>query len=243
MFSIAKKDFVYFFQDIIGFLIILFFSISSSIPLFILKGNYNILNSGFGDLQIFFSLLPWLLLVLIPSLCMRSFSEENKNGTLTLLLTHPIPLFKIVLGKFIGIFCIFLCILLPTGIYAIIIESLLKEDSVFDWGSALGAYMGLIFLSSVFISISIWASSLFKNQISAFILGVCSCLFFFYGWEELVAFSKSVIVYKTIKPIGIYHHYQNISKGVFSMQDFIYFVGITYFFLLLTKIKLEKRKK
>ena len=103
MWSITKKELGVFFSSAIAFLVIGLFLIINSLILWIFDSEFNIPNSGFGDLNLFFDLVPWLLIFLIPALCMRSFSDEIRTGTIEILLTKPIPTHQIILGKFFGV--------------------------------------------------------------------------------------------------------------------------------------------
>ena len=97
MWALVKRERHVFFSTPVGYLTLAFFLTLSTLFLWFLDTDFNILNSGFADLNSFFVLSPWLLMFLIPALCMRSFSEEKRLGTLELLLTKPLSLWQIVL--------------------------------------------------------------------------------------------------------------------------------------------------
>ncbi|MBT8274450.1 MAG: ABC transporter permease, partial [Bacteroidia bacterium] len=118
MIALIKKEINAFFSSPIGYLVIGIFLILNGLFLWLFKGEFNILDNGFADLSSFFSLAPWILLILVPALCMRSFSEERKQGTLELLLTKPLSLKQIVLGKYFGVLVLLILALLPTLLYA-----------------------------------------------------------------------------------------------------------------------------
>ena len=85
-----------------GYLVIGLFLVINGLFLWVFKGEYNILDSGFASLEPFFTLAPWIFLFLIPAITMKSFSEEIRQGTLELLLTKPLTTVELVLGKYFG---------------------------------------------------------------------------------------------------------------------------------------------
>uniref|UniRef100_UPI003517211A ABC transporter permease subunit n=1 Tax=Xanthomarina gelatinilytica TaxID=1137281 RepID=UPI003517211A len=117
MFAILRKEINSFFASPIGYLVIALFLLLNGLILWLFKGEFNILDNGFADLSSFFLLAPWVLIFLIPAVSMRSFSDEKKQGTLELLLTKPISLFNIVLGKYLGAFILIIISLIPTLLY------------------------------------------------------------------------------------------------------------------------------
>ena len=99
MLTITRREFFLFFNSGIGYLSMGIFLTINTLFLWFFDTNFNIINSGFADLNSFFILTPWLFMPLIPAIIMRSFSEERRMGTLELLLTKPLGLWQIILGK------------------------------------------------------------------------------------------------------------------------------------------------
>src|SRR5690554_7570955 len=102
MLSIISKEIQSFFSGIIGYLVVAIFVVINGLFLWVFKGDFNIFDSGFADVTPFFELAPWVLLFLVPAVCMRAFSDEKKSGTLELLLTKPLTVNQIVFGKYLG---------------------------------------------------------------------------------------------------------------------------------------------
>jgi ABC-2 type transport system permease protein len=102
--------------------------------------------------------------------------------------------------------------------------------------------LGLLFLGSTFVAIGIFASSLSDNQIVSFIIAVFFCGFFYIGFELFYTFILSGKIGLAIQSIGISAHYSSISRGVIDTRDLVYFISISIFFIMLTKISLESRK-
>lgn len=239
MISILKKELNAFFSSAVGYLVIGLFLIANGLFLWVLKTDFNILNAGFADLNAFFDLTPWVFIFIIPAITMRSFVDEYTNGTMEILKTKPITNLQIVLGKFLGSGLIVLMTLLPTLIYAISIYLLSYPSGNIDMGSIVGSYLGLIFLGFVFVSIGIFASSISKSQVVAFLIGVSLCFILYNGIGlvlETLGSSNS-----DLESLDLSSHYKNIAKGVLDSRDVIYFLSIIVLFSGLTKIIVDER--
>ena len=238
MFAILKKEINSFFASPIAYLVIGVFLLINGLFLWVFKDDFNILNAGFADLNSFFFLAPWVFLFLIPAITMKSFADEFSDGTIELLKTKPISDWKIVLGKFWASLLLVFVALLPTltYAYAYTIYQLANPIGDIDFGSAIGSYIGLLFLAATYTSIGLFTSTLSKNQIVAFILGVMITFFLFYGFD---AISISLGNELAIKKMGINEHFKSISRGVIDTRDIIYFLSVTVFFLFITKTRLN----
>ena len=217
------------------------FLVGNGLFLWVFRGGYNILDSGFAELGPFFELAPWIFLLLIPAITMKSFSEEYKQGTLELLLTRPITKWQLVLGKYLGILALIFFALLPTLLYVLTIHELGMPEGNLDSGAIIGSYIGLILLASCYSAIGIFASSTTQNQIVAFILGVFLCFFFYFAFEAMADLNLLSIGAFGMDDLGINSHYESISRGVIDTRDLIYFLSFAFFFLSLTKLIIDKK--
>ena len=236
MTAILKKEFNSFFSSPIAYLVIGVFLLINGLFLWVFKDDFNILNAGFADLNPFFFLAPWVFLFLIPAITMKSFADEFNSGTIELLKTKPISDWQIVLGKFTAALLLVIVALIPTLTYVYTVYSLGNPTGNIDFGSTIGSYLGLLFLASTYTAIGLFTSTLSKNQIVAFILGVFITFFLYYGFD---AISNSMGNDLTIKKIGINEHFKSISRGVIDTRDIIYFISVTVFFLFITKTRLD----
>ena len=236
MFAILKKEFNSFFASPIAYLVIGVFLLANGLFLWIFKEEFNILNAGFADLNSFFFLAPWVFLFLIPAITMKSFADEFSNGTIELLKTKPISDWQIVLGKFWASLLLVVVTLIPTLTYVYTVYQLGNPVGNIDFGSTIGSYIGLLFLAATYTAIGLFTSTLSKNQIVAFILGVFITFFLYYGFD---AISTSLGNELTIKKMGINEHFKSISRGVIDSRDIIYFLSVTVFFLFITKMRLD----
>ena len=226
MLNIARRELHFFFSNPIGYLAMGVYLLISTLFLWFFDTPFNILSIGFGSLSTFFELSPWLFLLLIPALSMRSFSEERNTGTFELLMTKPLNAIDIYGGKFLGITAVFSIALLPTLLNIFAINNLLTPDSYLDWGSIVGSYIGLIGVGFLFLALSLCSSLLIKNQIASFIVAVLACFIQFYLWSFLAELSGYNWVYQIISNIGIQTHYLSISRGVLTLKAIIYFTGL-----------------
>lgn len=231
MFSIIKKEFNSFFASPIAYLVIGVFLLINGLFLFVFNDDFNLLNAGFADINAFFYLTPWVFLFLIPAITMKSFADEFNSGTIELLKTKPISNWQIVLGKFWASLLLVVIAIIPTFIYVFTIYKLGNPVGNIDFGSTIGSYIGLLFLASTYTSIGLFTSTLSKNQIVAFIFGMFITFILFYGFDTVSNLS--------IQKLGINHHFKSISRGVIDTRDLVYFLSITFFFLFITKLRLE----
>lgn len=233
MYTIIKREINSFFSSTIGYLVIAVFLVINGLFLWVFGGGFNILDSGFADLSPYFELAPWVLLFLIPAVCMRAFSDEMKMGTMELLLTKPISLKEIILGKYFGAVILIIIALIPTVLYVIAISELGNPPGNLDIGSTIGSYIGLLFLVFSYTSIGIFASTLSQNQIVAFIVAVFLCFALYYGFEGFASSSFD------ISNLGMKAHFDSVARGVLDTRDLIYFLSITILFIVLTVFKLK----
>lgn len=238
MIALLKKELHYFFSTALGFVFLGSFYILSGLLLWVLDGNFNIINNGFASLSSFFEIAPWLFLFLIPAITMASFAEEKKQGTLELLLTKPIKTYQLVVGKYLGILCISAIAILPTLIYVVAIFALSNPEENIDLGSIIGSYIGLFLLIGTYAAIGILCSCITKNQTIALILGIVGCFTGYIAFDN-IAILRSYISWDMV---GFQYHYRRISEGVLDTRDILYFVLITVLFLTATVYILKHNK-
>ncbi len=229
MWAICKKEWTQYFNGLTGYLIIGFYLIANGLFLFVLP-NYNVFDFGYASLQVYFDFAPWFLLLLLPAITMRSFSDEYKLGTYELLRTLPIQAWQLVMAKFIGAFLIAFIAIVPTLVYAIALDNLSAVGGL-DWGATFGSYWGLLCLAMVYTSIGVFASSTTKNSLVALLLSIAISIILFKGFEgihSLSLFGSAFGYY--IQQLGLAFHYQNVSKGVIALSDMVYFFSIVVLF-------------
>jgi len=242
MFTLFKKEVNGFLDSLIGYIVIFVFLLLIGLFLWVFPLQFNILDFGFANLDGLFILAPFVFLFLIPAITMRSFADEKKSGTLELLMTQPLTDIQVVLAKYFAGVVLVIFSLLPTLIYFISVYQLGLPPGNLDIGAIWGSYIGLLFLGVTFVSIGIFSSSVTDNQIVSFIIAITLCFFMYIGFEWIYTFILSGTVGLIIESLGINAHYTSMSRGVIDTRDLIYFISVSVFFLLLTKLSLESRK-
>ncbi|TWP28761.1 gliding motility protein Gldf [Apibacter muscae] len=245
MFSILKKELWAYFGTLGAYIVAAAYILISSLFLWFFDSKFdtfNIFNVGLASLNNFFVLSPWLFIFLIPALSMKSIAEEEQTGTLVWLFSKPLSIESIIAGKFLAISILVTFTLFPTLIYVFTIYNISMPEGNIDLGAIYSGYVGLIFLSTAFISIGIFASSLVKNQVLSYIVGVFLCFFCFYGFENLASYNLLGNYDYWLQRIGFYQHYTSFTKGIIDTRDIGYFLFITTLFIF-ASIQLVKLKK
>lgn len=240
MWSVCKKEFRQFFSSLTGYIAIAVFLLLNGLFLFVFPDS-NLLDFGYATLSKFFELAPWILLLLVPAITMRSFSEEFKSGTFEILQTRPLHRWQVVMGKYMGALLVVCLALVPTLIYLLSIQQLSAEGGI-DTGATIGSYIGLVFLCAVFTAIGICCSSFTSNAVVAFILSAFVCFLVYSGFNaisRIPALQSGADYY--IEMLGIDFHFRSISRGVIDSRDIVYFFSVIFLFLVITHRNLLKR--
>ncbi|PSR01772.1 MAG: gliding motility-associated ABC transporter permease subunit GldF [Bacteroidetes bacterium SW_11_45_7] len=242
MYSIFKKEVNLFLSSLVGQIALIVFFLATGLFIWVFPET-NVLDYGFATLQQLFVTGPWVFMFLIPAITMRSFSEELSTGTFELLATRPVRDIEIIFGKYLAALMLVLFSLIPTLIYFYTVYQLGSPPGNMDIGATWGSYIGLLLLGGVFVAIGLFASSISSNQIIAFVLGVFLCFFLYMAFDYLSRLDLFIAsIDNLIASLGIYEHYQSISRGVVDTRDLVYFLSVIALFLLLTKTSLESRK-
>src|SRR5690606_10506618 len=231
--SIFFKEIHSFFSSIVGYVAILVFLIASGLFLWIIPDT-SILDYGYANLDRFFELAPWFLMLLIPAITMRSFADEFRGGTIEWLSTKPLSHTDIILGKYFASLALVLFSLLPTLVYVITNDSLSAIENNIDTGPIVGSYIGLSFLAASFTALGVFCSSLTANQIVGFLTGLFACYLLYSGFEALSkipAFTAGIDYYLSM--VGMAFHYVSISRGIIDSRDVIYFISVIILFVSL----------
>lgn len=232
IYILFKKELMSYFNSPIAYIFI---------GVFLIVGNWlffkNFFIAGQASMREYFVLLPWIFLFLAPALTMRLWAEEKKTGTIEFLLTLPVTDWQVVLAKFFGSLVFMLISLLLT----ITIPITLAVIGNIDLGPIIGGYLGAIFLGGAYLALGLFISSLTKNQIIAFILGlVVSFLAFIIG-ADFVLVGMPNFLAGIMKFLGLGSHFYNVAKGVIDSKDIIYYLSFIFIFLWLNSQVIRKR--
>jgi len=240
MFTIFKKELRTFFSNATGYIVIGIFLILTGLFLWVIPGEYNILDAGYANVDGLFYLAPWLFLFLCPAVTMRLFAEEMQTGTWELLVTKPLSKMQIVLGKYFSGLALVTLALLPVLLYYFSVSYLAEPVGNVDSGAFWGSFIGLFFLAAIYVAIGTFSSSLSNNQIISFVVAVVLSFFFYYGFELLTGFFTSGQSIQFLDSLGIHAHYKSMSRGVIDSRDLLYFIIVSSTFLYATTWKLKR---
>jgi len=228
---IMRRELAFYFVSPIAYIVIVVFLIATGwffFSVFFLNGR--------ADLREFFALLPLILTFVVPAVTMRLFSEEFSSGSYEILLTFPVSTPDILTGKFLAALSFALLMLIPTLSYPIFVSAL----GELDWGLVAGSYLGTTFLVGLLCAVGLFASSLTKNQIVAFIIGVAMC--FFLTQVHRVLFLVPAFLTGFLQFLGASYHFNNIAKGVLDSRDLLYFVSLSFIVLYFTNIVIGNKR-
>lgn len=196
-----------------------------------------LVTSKLASLEPLFYNASFVLLLASPVLTMRLISEERKSKTMELLLTSPISPFEIVTGKFLACLILYLALIVLTMQYPILLS---RYSNAFDMGPVYSGYLGMVLLSSAFISLGLFASSLSENQIiSAMISFGGLMLFWIFGWARH-AFDNAFG--HMLGNLSIFDRYSDFLRGIVDSGNVIFFVVFTFIWLFLATRVLESER-
>ena len=199
--------------------------------------SLNVVGSGISDMSPMFSSMFLIVVFLIPILTMRLLSEEKKNRTDQGLLTAPVSLTSIVLGKYFAALALFIIAESVVFIYSIIIA--LCGQVV--WSTLLGNYFAMLFLGAAFIAIGLFISSLTENQMASAVIGIF-VLFMLYHMDSLAVNIPVEFIQKALIAASFYSRYIELTRGVFDLSTIVYFISIAVLFNFFTVRVLDKRR-
>jgi hypothetical protein len=207
--------------------------------LVIMNGAFYVMTmlTGTNNLTGVYSVMLYALMILVPILTMRTFSEDYKQRTDQLLLTAPVKPVGIVLGKFFAAYLMFVISLIFTIIQVIIVSAVGSVNMAVITGN----YIAILAVSAVYISIGVFISSLTESQLVASIatLAVNVALFIIdYAYNLInLTWLKDIIYW-----VSLYRRFNTFFVGVFSVADFFYYVSVAAIFIFLTVRVLEKKR-
>ncbi len=228
--TIFKREFLAFVTSPIAYIVI---------PVFLIVVGWFFFSTFFiysqASLRNFFSLLPITFSLMVPAITMRLFAEEMNTGSYETLMTLPITRFDAIVGKFLAAWALVALMLSPTLLYPITISLI----GTLDWGPVVGGYLGALLLAAAYAAVGVFASSLTRNQIVAFIIGVAVC--FTLTMIDKMLFFMPPLLLKVFESAGADVHFQNIAKGVIDTRDILYFLSVGFLALAATRLVLENK--
>ena len=218
-----RKELSYYFSTPIAYIVIGLFLLAVSLFLWVIPGQWNVIESGYAQVDGLFQISPWLLMLVCPALTMRLFAEERQSGTWLLLRAQPIPLWRIVVGKYMAAFVLTVIALLPCIVHYFIVFYMAEPIGNIDGGQFAGSMMGLVFLSASFTGVGMLCSTLTGSQLVAFILGAVA----------------NFVLYWVV----LQDHYSSISRGVVDLRDVVFFISLTIASVVITILVADRINK
>ncbi len=237
IFCIYRKEIVAYLSGLTGLFAAGFFLLVTGLLLWVFPDS-SIIEYGEASLAGFFNLAPYLLMFLAPAVTMNSVAGERAAGTLEWLLTRPVTLGVLLAGKFLGAVTLVVVTLIPTLLYYYTVYRLGAPVGNVDTGAVAGSYLGLLLLGMAFTAVGIFASSVARSTVVAFLTGVFICFFLHTGFAsvgEIPLWGRAGYI---MTWLGVYEHYQAISRGVLDLRDVAYFLSVTVLFLLAARMRL-----
>ncbi len=232
---ITKRELGAYFNSLMAYMLLILFLGFSGFFTWIYGNDIFFIKQA--TLMPFFSIAFWTLFFLIPALTMRLFSEENRMGTLKLLLTKPVSDIQVILGKYLATLILVVIALALTLPYLITLANIGNVD----YGQVASAYLALILFSSMYISIGLLTSSFTKNQIVSVLIALAIGVFFqiLFG---MLASGTSGMLGSFLDYLSVNTHFDSMIRGVVDSRDLIYFLGFSLLGLLCTEIMLLRKR-
>lgn len=231
---ITTRELRSFFDSLIAYIMIVVFLALSGLFTWLYGSDVFFVNQA--SMQAFFGIAFWTLFFFIPALTMKQIAEERKTGTIEMLLTKPISEWQVLWGKFLATLILISVALALTLPYYITIWKL----GPIDHGAVWTGYLGLLLMSSAYISVGLFASTITNNQIVAFLLALFIGIFFHIIFGFLSS-NMSGVVANVFNYLSLSTHYQSVTRGVIDSKDIIYFLSIIIFGIISAEAVLVKR--
>lgn len=197
-----------------------------------------LINTREATLRHLFSNMIFVLLIMAPALTMRLLAEEQRMGTIELLLTAPIHDWQVVLGKFLGSFILFIVMLLAPTLYYVLILHVFGPP---DYGPILTGYLGFVLIGAAYLAVGVFGSSLTQNQIIAFFISLVVLLLLWIADAASNVFGPGALS-DALTYIALPRHFNDLFRGVIDTTDIVYAFSIVAIFLFLATQVLQTKR-
>ncbi len=238
--TVFKRELKSFFQSPIAYVCIVIFLLISQALTFLFGG---LIERGEATLtDSFFTFHPWILMVVAPAVGMRLWSEEQRQGTMELLLTMPIAPWQAIVGKFLAASLVLLLALVLTFPVVITINYLGSPDN----GAILCGYIGSFLLSLSCLAVTSAVSAFTRNQVVCLLVSISICLFIVLaGYQPVTSFLLNLggpALSDMVASFSVMTHFQGFIKGVVVSRDLVFFATFIGFCLFVTSIVLRAKR-
>ena len=233
--SIASKELRSYFNSLVA---LIFIGAFLGVVLFAFFWVEKFFVRDLADIRPMFTWLPLLLVFLTSALTMRLWSEEQRLGTLEVLLTLPVPLHRLVLGKFLaGLILVAFALVLTLGIPITV-----SQMGDLDWGPVIGGYLGALLLASTYLAVGLCISAATEHQIVSLVFSAVACILLYLPGTDQVVGAVSGDLGDLLKQIGTGSRFESIARGVIDIRDIAYYASITALFLVVNTALLRAKR-
>ncbi|MBQ7530733.1 MAG: ABC-2 transporter permease [Paludibacteraceae bacterium] len=209
-----RKEIAYYFATPIAYIVLALFVLGISLFLWVIPGEWNIIDAGYANADGLFAIAPWLLILVCPALTMRLFAEERQSGTWDVLRSQPTSIGRIVWAKYLAALTVMVIALLPCVVHLFIVYAIAEPVGNVDTGAFAGSMVGLLLLAAAMLGVSLLCAASTTNQIVAFILGAVVCFALYW--------------------LLMQEHFQSLARGVIDAKDVFFFACMAIVSVLLT---------
>ena len=236
--TIAKREYKYYFASPVAYLVAFIILLILGI-LFYANVTAAIMQQFPPGVQVVLGPLITLLLFASPAITMRLLAEEQRMGTMELLLSAPVRDWELVVGKWFGALLFMLTILAATWVFPVLLNQII--DPGIDQGLLISGYLGVALFISALVAIGVAVSSLFSNQIAAFFttLGIYLVLWLLSAPAQAMGGAGSELL--SYLALGE-HYYNTFFQGVIDISDIVYYLSLTALALFLGTVSIETRR-
>ena len=231
--TIARRDVKALFDQPTGYVLLVVFV---AINAFLFFRNAYLMNVA--TLRPMLDFLPWVFLFFVPAIAMRSLAEDHRSGLLEIVLAQPVSEAELLLGKYLGVLIVLLAALAAT----LPIPLGLALGSRLPWGPVVAQYLGAALLAAAGAGVGVWASSLGRSQITAFILAVAVLFVLILVGLDPLLVGLPPLLGAIAARLGVLSHFEGIGRGVLDVRDVLYFLSVAAVFLALAYERLMRRR-
>jgi ABC-type uncharacterized transport system involved in gliding motility auxiliary subunit len=231
--TVARRDVKALFDQPTGYVLVVVFVAVNAFLFFRQAYMDNV-----ASLRPMLDFLPWIFLFFVPAVAMRSLAEDNRSGVLEVVLAQPLSEAELLLGKFVGVVVVLVGALACT----LVIPLGLVLGSRLPLGPVVAQYVGAALLAAAFGAIGVWASSLGKSQVTAFILSVAVMFVLILVGLDPLLVGLGPTLGAIAARLGVLSHFESVGRGVLDLRDVLYFLSVAAVFLALAFAGLMRRK-
>jgi ABC-2 type transport system permease protein len=241
MFAVFKREFRSYFQSPVGYAYLAIFLCITNYIFYTsnvaVRDMYTATTTSNTDITLYFVWVRYILIITIPILAMKLFPEERKNKTDQVIITSPVSITGMVMGKFLAAYAVYVIGLIPT----VFNMFFLADKGFLETGIVVSNYIGLLFVGAAFLAISMLMSVMTESMITAFILGAFS-LAIFAVVDYIEQLLNNAFVSTIVNAISITQRFTEFNYGLFNVTSIIYFFSIALIFIFITIRIIDKRR-